>query len=356
MRRSQAIGSLGLLAVLVATCLVTDLVARNRGLERWLMAKSTVLAKKNDTLFSNTGNFVDFEDRVLLDEIPHADYSRGGVYFFGSSNMKWAFTTWDLPAEQIRFIGNYGMGAASHSIQLRLIRYLIDQRGFLTAGKKDLVILGVSFHLAHIDDPSTGYFVSLLRRHGLYSITPDGRITPVPMSVVEHWLRIEKARSGGFIWNIGRLAKSWLEAHSGLSPRRRPGLSDSPDALRGFMGAQWQQNMDAEVERLRETIFLLRSHNAQVKVMLLPQGTWMNELPFKPRYEGLIRALCQSTSTPLIDFSRAIPDDDFVDSSHLTVEGQEKFRGLIMGEIMGHLQKIEKSYPSSLIGGKASAP
>ena len=336
LRRSQTIASLGLLAVLVAACLMSDLAARHRGLERWFMAESTVLAEKNGTIFSDTGNFIDFEDRLLLDEIPNADFSQGGVYFFGSSNTKWAFTTWDLPAVQKQFIGNYGIGAASHTIQLRLIRYLIDQRGFLTAGDKDLVILGVSFHLAHIDDPSSGFFVSLLRRHGLYTITSDGRVTTVPMSFVERWLRIEKARSAGLFWNIGRLAKSWLAAHYGWSIRAPPRLLSTPDALLGFMGgAQWQQNMDAQVEQLRETIQLVRSHHAQVAVMLLPQGTWMDELPYKPRYEAMVRALCQSTSTPLIDYSRAIPDDDFADSNHLTVEGQEKFRRVNHGRNYG---------------------
>jgi hypothetical protein len=200
--------------------------------------------------------------------------------------------------------------------------------------------------LAHTDNPSTGYFGSLLRRHGLYTITPDGRIAPVPMSAVEHALRIEKARSGGFIWNIGRVAKNWLVALTGLSRGPLPGLFDTPDHLRGFMGAHWQQNMDTEVERLRQTIFLVRSHHAQVKVMLLPQGTWMDKLPYKAPYETLIRALCQSTSTPLIDLSRSIPDEDFVDSNHLTVEGQKKFRGLIMGEILAHLKKAG-IYPAS---------
>jgi len=340
LRRSQTIPSLGLLAVLVTTCLVTDLLARNRSLERWTMAEITEFAIANGTLFSNTGNFIDFEDRVLLDEIPHADYSRGGIYFFGTSNMKWAFTKWDLPTDLQRFIGNYGIGASDHTTQLRLIRYLIAQRGFLTAGEKDLVILGVSFHLAHIDDPSTDYFGSLLRRHGLYTTTSDGNIVPVPMSALDRWLRIEKARSGGFFWNIGRVAKSWLVAHAGLAHGPLPGLFGTPDRLRGFMGGEhWQQNMDAQVQQLRETISLVRSHHAEVKVMLLPQGTWMDQLPYRARYESLIRALCQSTLTPLIDLSRSMPDNDFVDSNHMTVEGQEKFRGLIMEEILGHLHE-----------------
>jgi hypothetical protein len=336
-RRYLAIASLALLGVLVGTSLVTDLMARNRDLEQTLTAKSTEFAKKNGTLFSNTGNFIDFEDRVLLDELPQADYSRGGVYFFGTSNMKWAFTTWDLPAEQKRFIGNYGIGASSHTTQLRLIQYLIEHHGFLTAGKHDLVILGASFHLGH-RDPSTGYFASLLRRHGLYTVMPDDRIAPAPMSAMERWSRIEKARSGGFIWNIGRLAKGWIRALAGLSRQPTHDGAKYRQDWREFMGGHWQQDMDVEVEQLKKTILLLRSYHAQVKVVLLPQGTWMDPLSFKGRYERLVRAVCQSTSTPLIDMSRTMPDEDFVDSNHLTVEGQEKFRNLIMPEILRHLQ------------------
>lgn len=339
-QRYQSFTSLGLLAVLVVTCLMTDLLARNRDLERLLTAKSSELAEKNGTGFSYTGNFIDFEERVLFDEVPRANYSRGGVYFFGTSNMKWAFNTWDLPAEQRQLIGNYGIGASSHTTQLRFIRYLIEQRGFLTAGGRDLVIIGLSFHSGW-KDSSTGYFASLLRRHGLATIAPDGRVAPVPMNAVERWLRIEKARSGGFIWNLGRLAKGWLTALGGWGSHTPHDGAKYRQYWRTIMGAQWQPNMDAEVERLMEMILLLRSQNAQVKILLLPQGTWMDELPFKARYEALVRRLCLVTSTPLIDLSRAMPDDAFVDSNHLTVVGQEKFRDLIMREIEGHLQLVK---------------
>jgi hypothetical protein len=336
-RRYQMWASLALLAILAGTVLTIDLLARNRGLERRLMAISTQLARKNEILFSNTGNFIDFEDRVLLDAMPNADYSHGGVYFFGTSNMKWAFTTWDLPADQKRFIGNYGIGASSHSTQLMLIRYLIEKRNFLAAGDRNLVVLGVSFHLAR-PDPSTGFFASLLHRHGLYVLTADHRIAPVPMTVVESWLRIEKARSGGFIWNVGRLVKNWATALAGMPRHPTHDGERYRQNWREFMGTNWQQDMDTEVSRLKETILLLRSYHARVKVILLPQGTWMDELPFKARYEALIRAVCAATSTPLIDFSRSMPDEAFVDSNHLTVDGQEKFRGLVMGEIIRHLQ------------------
>jgi hypothetical protein len=341
-RRSQAAASLALLALLVATCLITDVLARNRGLEHWLMARSSAFADKNHVLFSNTGNFIDFEERVLLDEVPRADYSRGGVYFFGTSNTKWAFTTLDLPVEQQRAIGNYGMGAASHTTVLRLIRYLIEQRGFLAASERDLVIIGASFHLGFKDGPA-GFFASLLRRRGLFATASDDRIVSAPISTVERWLQIEKARSGGFIWNLGRLAKNWAMTFRGERPAPPHDGARYRQAWREFMGPEWRQNIDTEAERLRETIALVRSRGAQVKVMLLPQGTWMDELPFKAHYEAKIRALCQETSTPLIDLSRSMKNEDFVDSNHLTVKAQEKFRDMIMPEITRNLSNAQRT-------------
>lgn len=337
-RHYQTICSLILLAMLVATCLLVDGLAQNRGLERVITAESRELAQKNGTLFSYTGNFIDFEERLFLDELPHADYANGGVYFFGTSNMKWAFQTWDLSADQQRSIGNYGIGASSHTTQLRLIRYLIDERGFLSSKKETLVVLGVSFHLASRETPQS-YFFSLLRRQGLYRISADDRLEPTPLDATERWLKVEKARSGGFIWNLGRLANSWVATLKGGFHQPVHDPAKYRQSWREYMGPLWQLNMDLEVEKLRETISVLRAHHAQVEIMLLPQGTWMDELPFKSRYEAKIRNLCDETSTPLIDFSRAMSDNEFVDSNHLTVEGQEKFRNLIFGEIGTRAQK-----------------
>ena len=108
------------------------------------------------------------------------------------------------------------------------------------------------------------------------------------------------------------------------------------------MGARWQQDIDVEVEQLRETILLVQSRGALVQVLLLPQGTWTEELPFKAYYEAKIRTLCQATSTSLIDLSRAIPDEEFADSNHLTVQGEERFRSLIMGNILEHFLEVKR--------------
>jgi hypothetical protein len=332
-----------LLALLVGILLLTDLLARDRALERLFTAESRNLAEKNHVLFSYTGNFIDFEERLMLDEIPMADYSKGGAYFFGTSNMKWAFQTWDLPADQRQHIGNYGIGASNHTDQLQFIRYLIDYRGFLSGGDRDLVVLGVSFHLAHVDSPSGGYWASLLRRRGLYGVSTDGRITPAPMGSLERWLRIEQARCTGFVWNLGRLAKGWVVASLGLGHGVTHNGDKYRQAWRDFMGPRWQKNIDEAMVSLRDTISLVRSKQAKVEVVLLPQGTWMAQLPFGSRYNEAVRAICAETATSLIDLSNTLDNGDFVDSNHLTVQGQERFRSLVMDEVLHHANATRPS-------------
>jgi hypothetical protein len=244
----------------------------------------------------------------------------------------------DLPPAQRQSIGIYGIGASSHATELRLIRHLIEERDFLKAGERTLIVIGATFQLGR-EEP--GYFGSLLRRRGLFEITPDDRMVLTPISPLRRRLEIERARSGGFIWNAGRVAKNWVKAHFGTSRAPSHNPAKYRQGWREYMGPNWQQGMDAQMERLRETIALVRSHHAQIRVMLLPQATWMDELPFQQQYEMKIRALCEATSTPLIDFSNALPDKDFIDSSHLTVAGQDHFRRLVMDKIMGHLQKVE---------------
>ena len=180
--RRQIFTSLALLVLLLITCLGTDLLARSPGLEHWLTVKSSNYAKINNTGFSYTGNFIDFEERLLLDELPHADYSRGGIYFFGTSNTKWAFTTWDLPPAVRHWIGNYGIGASNHTTVLNFIRYLIEEREFLKSGEANLVVIGVSFHLGTPGQPKRLFCLLVASARTIHgrSRWPDGVGTDEP--------------------------------------------------------------------------------------------------------------------------------------------------------------------------------
>lgn len=304
------------------------MLARNRAFELWSTALSSRLAAQNDTLFSYTGNFVDFEERVLLDEIPKADYSTWGTYFFGTSDMKWGFATWDLALSEREHLGNYGIGASNHRDQLEFIRYLINYQGFLQAGAHDLVVLGVSYHLAHKDGPAGGYWAALLRRRGLFELT-KGEVKPTEMNPIEYWLRVEQARSSGLVWNLGRLLKGWVRAQFGIDHRIVHDASQYQASWRAFMGEHWQENIDEAMDSLRQTISLVRSRGARIEIVFLPQGSWMSSLPFGARYDGRVLAVCSAENVPALDLSHSLPDEDFVDSNHLTVQGQERFRKIL---------------------------
>jgi hypothetical protein len=180
-----------------------------------------------------------------------------------------------------------------------------------------------------------------LRRWGLFTITKDGVIAPASINRIAHWLQIEKARSTGFIWNLGRLARDWTltKFGQGRSPPRDP--HSYQQHWWEVAGSQWWPDIDAQLESLKEAIEVARSRHADVMVMLLPQASWMDGLLFRSVYDAEVRALCERTSTRLIDFSRAIPDKEFADSSHWDAEGQRQFRDLIMPEILTHLRRIE---------------
>ena len=96
-------------------------------------------------------------------------------------------------------------------------------------------------------------------------------------------------------------------------------------------------------KRFAQTIALLHANKVPVKIILLPQGTWMNELPFGSYYDARVRDLCRATSTPLLDWSKTLPDSDFIDSNHLTNAGQTKFRAMMLREEAGHLRDLARN-------------
>lgn len=301
-----------------------------------MTAQSSALSVRNGMLFSNNGSFIDYEERMLLDEIPGTDFSRGGLYFFGTSNMKWAFTTWDLPDQLKLHLHDYGTGAASHQTILRLVRYVGD-KGMFAAADKSKVIVGLSYHLGRTETRDS-YFPALVRRQGVYEIAADDRLIDAPLAPADRWFRIEKARCGGLVRNTGRLIKNWALARFNLS-RQRPHDQDRyRKEWTQFMGPDWKRNIDRELVHLNQTLDLLKAHGVPVELILLPQGTWMDALPYPAYYNGRVRALAGRTSTPVLDWSKSLPDTDFIDSNHLTVGGQTKFRTMILRQEKAQLE------------------
>src|SRR3974390_911530 len=96
MRRFQLLVGAVFLATIALTCLCIDLLSRSSRVQEFTERAELARFKGGVGLFKNEGGFIEFEDRVLLDEIPNTDFSRGGIFFFGTSTMKWGLKTWEL--------------------------------------------------------------------------------------------------------------------------------------------------------------------------------------------------------------------------------------------------------------------
>src|SRR4051812_37416535 len=50
--------------------------------------------------YRNNGAFRDGGDRILLDDLPYSDYSKGGVCLVGASCLDLSIREWTLPADE----------------------------------------------------------------------------------------------------------------------------------------------------------------------------------------------------------------------------------------------------------------
>jgi hypothetical protein len=332
--------ALGMLAAVAGTCSVLVALASYQPLEDWMRRThwEQTSSKKSLPIFCFTGHFVDTEERLLHDAVPGADYSRGGVYFFGASSMQWAIKTWDLASEAQPLIHNFGLGGSKHGDMFDMIRFLVEDEGLLKAGgEKTLVVFGLNYRLCHhsrlLEGGKQGKaFTSNFTRHGFYQIEPDGSIHRSGLNAIAKRMIIERTKMTGLLRELVNIA------YTPVKPMR---VHDRPlysMHWRESMGPRWQELIPYELNALAQAIDYLQQHKAKVAVVLFPMGSWEDGEPFAPVYNQRMRELCESAGVPLYDFSKLVDDEDFADSDHLAPSGVEKFQRAVMGFCLDHLR------------------
>jgi len=341
----QGLMACSLLCAIFGTFIALDLAARNERLERQLTSGRGEALRRSKGIFSDTGYFIDFEDRLVLDEIPSADFSRGSVDLIGSSNMKWATHFRNLPSDQRSLIHNFSFGACGHTQQFHLVRYLVEQCNLLQAGgDKTLLVLGVSYHNALPSYDPDGFFVNLWKRHGLYTYDPAEGMSPVPVNSLYRRYYISKVRIAGFLSAVGRAARTglrrlWRDDRE-IAPRQH-----DAEIYNRYRRERYEKDWDlmlAEQSAVFDAMLdYLRSRNVNIVVILLPQGSWEANLPFEANYGSVIRDICHSKGVPLLDWSDRLDDDDFADSNHLNLLGIEKLHEAFLDIAIPHLRRTK---------------
>jgi hypothetical protein len=273
----------------------------------------------NGTLFYD-GGYIDDGDYVLLGQIPKDDYSRGGVYFIGASEMKASIMPWLLPPSESRLIHEYSIGDFRHREVRHYLRSLIEEQGLLQAGgQKTTVILSLCYLLARKKDlniPLDRYVELLFERHHFYTYDWNKGIHRVGLSSVERFLRLQRDFANRFLRFLI------------LSPSRvRPYVP--PDEwkrkhLISVMGSNWQEQMKADVQDLAELLDYLQKHNVRVRALFPPSGSWDKELPYEAAYREMVGPILASHNVPISDYGDFLPDEEFGDDIHARYSGQLK--------------------------------
>ena len=329
------------LALACAAALAVGLISHSPWVAAQLTAWDLKRFEQGVERIMDRGAFLDFEGRLTVDEIPNADYSRGGVYFFGTSAMKWATKMWELTPEQRQLIANYGIGATNHTLQAQFIRYLVQQRDLAVAGDRMRVVLGGYWSMGLEWDPKA-FFKPLWERHGLYRYRGEAGIQPLEMNPAVRWVRQEKAWCSEFLGGvINRLAR-WTTTGVGMRLAETENIRDQglvrEFARRSAEHPAWQDQLARQMSDLEALICYLRERKVQVTVVLLPQRAAFEEFPLPVAYRRELRALCSRLSVPFNDLSRLLSEDEFWDMNHSNYRGLTKTHAILMTIAREHLR------------------
>jgi hypothetical protein len=318
--RSQRTISTMLLTAMALTCVAVGMAAHltpviDNHVHREVSQQRAV---NGMSLFN--GGYLDDGDYVLVDQLPDADYSRGGVYFIGASETKISIRPWELPAEEQALIHNYSLGDLRHSDVLHFVRSLVEEDGLLEAGpEKTTIVLGLSYQMTRTRDLSVAqdrYVPMLFERNGMYLYDPVEGIQRKPMTALERFLRIERIRAG-------RLLQLLISPPEKVKTGR-----DDPATLHQYlinqMGSDWRPEMEKQVAYVGETIDYLQSLGVRVRVIFPPEGSWHDGLPYHQAYRALLAPIFKARGVPVSDLRDLLPDSDFGDAVHARFSGELK--------------------------------
>lgn len=334
---TYSLTSLAILATVIASCSSLVLLAHNDTVLNWFHNRQLAKWHSTNSSYEFNRGFIDFNGRMVYDEFERADYSKGGAYFIGSSNVVTSIMCWELPPEQRQLIHNYGLGGANYTQQFALIRFLVEQKGLLQAGgDKTTVVLGLLFAIAAGGDnrANVGFLQALFARHGLYNVDNEG-IHPVPMPALVRWLLLEKARATNFLHyaimhNVFRVKPPITEKQKKVYPQ----FYSLP-----FVGGT-EPKMLNEIAQIGAMIDYLHARNVRVIAYFTPLGSWFrNDYEPASTFRRLATDVCAKKRVELIDLESFLTDEEFFDGLHPNYTGQKKIHPVLAGIAIENLHR-----------------
>jgi hypothetical protein len=320
--RAQSLAAVAFLMIVAALVAALDTAAHNSLLAAWVDDQKEARRRASHEPFSRDGFFLEFGDQLLYEQLPTADYSRGGVVLIGDSKVRYAARLWKLPHAQQALIHNYAIGNTCHKLHFEFLRFLVDQEGLLRAGgEKTLVICGASYSNGQCHDE---YFKEVWRRHGFFRYSADTGIQRVAMPAWKQLISRERVRISGLFSAVQRLVSDVVASRSRSQTLRVHRPESYNDNRREYMGSNWEADMDEQLREFGRMLDFLAERNVKTAVVLMPMGSWDMNLPYQDRYNAAMTALCREKHVPLYDWAALLDDEEFGDQAHANYLGAEK--------------------------------
>jgi hypothetical protein len=324
--RFQSVVSVGLIGLFLMLFLVGDWASHTPWVSDAFDRRELALNSDGLGYYVQRGAFFDEVDYLWYHILDTADYSRGGVYLFGSSNAMHGLDEWTLPPEQAAVIHNYGFAGANPREMTQFVRYLIDRRGLLKAGPgKQMFIFGFSFY----DVEGGGiesYFPAGVARSGIYRYDPDQGIVDLPLSPATRFFNVERARTRSVALRV-LLGQRHIPANTLNVPEFRQHVLER-------MSPQWQTDLPVQMREINRLLDDLGQSHVQIMGVLLPVGSWGADIPVRTAYENQLREVFVAHSLPLIDCTALVPDTEFCDPYHVNAKGAARIQGILVDHAM----------------------
>jgi len=310
------------LLAMLATFAVGIIVAEKTPVLENHVNREIARVEQTGGLYYFDNGHVDEGDYVLLAKLNYDDYSRGGVYFIGTSELQAGFADWVMTPDEARLIHNYSIGNMRHRETGHYLRMLVEENDLLPAGGENTtIILSLSFQMTRIDRGEM-YVEELFHRHGLYTYDRERGIHKVEMPRWQRQLILERDR-------VQRALRAVI-----MPTSRVVTWDDTPEQrdahMRRVMEGDWEAEMRRQVGFLADQIDYLQARGVRVRALYPPRGTWQDLMPYEAAYTEMVEPVLAARGVPISDFRRLVDDEYFRDAIHVKYRGRLIFHEALM--------------------------
>ncbi|MCX7049673.1 MAG: hypothetical protein NTX50_29825 [Candidatus Sumerlaeota bacterium] len=296
-------------------------------MRNWLAEKDTENWREHKRRGVLAGPYASNLNQLNLENVYQPDFCSKKVYVLGTCNVEDFFDITQLSPSQRQRVEMLAL-ARCDLIDLRnLVDWLRRDFGF---GQKfdehTLIILGVNSDDAGLHgDP---FLRISFEASGLYDFSKDEKITTRHISEPLRWWRLMRARTANFIIRMQSLQAA--------RPQTRP---KGPDL---DMSIAITPRQLAAYRQLLENLISTR---ATVKVVFYPLGSWF-KTPRRADVRRQMMEIARQYKLDILDLTDVVPDDGFMDSTHLAMEGVKKTHPLVFPMIQSALSDAPLPSPS----------